>query len=69
MKISPEYIEKHKTSLVRNHKKVVLFNQKEIDAIEEYCRIYNVKSQASLFRKAIMEHVLKALDENHPTLF
>ena len=69
MKIDPEYLKRQKPSLVRTKKQVILFNKKEMAAIDEYCRMYKIKSKSSLFRQAIMERVLSALDENHPTLF
>lgn len=69
MKIDPEYLKRQKPSLVRTKKQVILFNEKEMAAIDEYCRMYKIKSKSSLFRQAIMERVLSALDENHPTLF
>ena len=67
--IDPAYLEKQKAALVRTHRHIICFNEKEMAAVEEYCRRFNVKTKASLFREAIMERILSALDENHPTLF
>ncbi len=67
--VDPEYLERQKASLRRNCRKSVLFNQQELAAIQEYCRLFNVSSLSALMRQALMERVLGALDENHPTLF
>lgn len=68
-KVDPEYLEKQRTSLLRVYRKSVLFNEKEKAAIDEYCRLFKISSKSALIRQAVMERVLSALDENHPTLF
>lgn len=68
-KFDPEYPRKQREQLLRKHGKLVLFNQKEIDAINEYCSRYKVSSRSALIRQAVMERVLTGLDESHPTLF
>ena len=67
--VDPAFLEKQKASLVRSHRQVLYFNEKEMAAIEEYCRRLKISSKSAMFRKAIMEQVLEGLDENHPTLF
>jgi len=67
--VDPEFLEKQKASLVRNNRQVLYFNEKEMAAIEEYCRRFKISSKSSLYRRVIMEHILGQLDENHPTLF
>ncbi len=67
--IDPLYLEKQKKLLLRKYRKTVLFNEKEMAAIDEYCRLFKVSSKSSLIRQTLMERVLSALDENHPTLF
>lgn len=67
--VDPEYLEKQKASLKRTCRKSVLFNMKELEAIDEYCRRFKVGSRSALIRQAVMERVLEGLDENHPTLF
>lgn len=65
----PEYMEKQKASLRRKLRQVIYFNEKEMAAIDEYCSRFNVSTKSSLLREAIMERILKELDESHPTLF
>ncbi|PKP38499.1 MAG: hypothetical protein CVT97_01285 [Bacteroidetes bacterium HGW-Bacteroidetes-14] len=60
---------KTKESAVRRHRKTILFNDKEMEAIQTYCRRYKVKSQAKFCREAIISTILRQFDEDHPTLF
>ena len=67
--IDPRYLDKERAALKRTIRKSVFFNKKELAAINEYCKRFGVRSRSALIRQAIMEHILKELDENHPTLF
>ena len=67
--VDPAYFDKQKESLLRSHRKSVLFNDREMYAIDEYCRRFKVRSRSALIRQAVMERVLRGLEENHPTLF
>ena len=67
--VDPAYFDKQRESLRRTHRKTVLFNDKELAAIQEYCRRFKVGSRSALIRQAVMERVLRGLEENHPTLF
>lgn len=67
--VDPDFLEKQKAALVRTHRQVIYFNEKEMNAIDEYCRHFKVSSKSSMLRQAIIERVLSDLDENHPTLF
>lgn len=67
--VDPEYLLKQKQMLLRRNRHVLLFNDSEVAAIEQYCSRFNVHSKSALFREAIMDKVLTELEENHPTLF
>ena len=68
--VDPDYYRRQKDALLRKHRQVILLNDKELEAIEEYRRRYNVKaSRATLLRETIMDRILSGLDESHPTLF
>lgn len=67
--VDPEYLDRQKASLRRVYRKSVLFNKKELEAIDEYCRRFKVESRSALIRKSVMQTVLSGLEENHPTLF
>lgn len=67
--IDPLYLRKEQAALRRRYRKTILFNEREINAIEEYCRRFRIVSKSGLIRQAVMEEVLKGLGENHPSLF
>jgi len=67
--VDPAYLDKQKASLKRKYRKTVFFNEKELAAIDQYCRRFKVSSRSALIRQAVMERVLSGLEEAHPTLF
>lgn len=67
--VDPEYLEKQKQMLLRRNRYVLLFNDSEMAAIDEYCSRFKVHAKSALFREAIMSKILTELEENHPTLF
>ena len=67
--VDPEYLKKQKEARVRRHRQVNYLNDSEMAAIRRYCEKFRVGTKSVLFREAIMEKVLKELDDNHPTLF
>lgn len=68
--VDPDYYRRQKDALLRKHRQVLLLNDKELEAIEEYRRRYNIKtSKAELLREILMDRILSGLDESHPTLF
>ncbi|MBQ9451428.1 MAG: hypothetical protein IJU34_08995 [Bacteroidales bacterium] len=67
--VDPAYLDKQRASLRRIHRKSVLFNEKELAAIDMYCKRFKVSSRSALIRQAVMERVLSGLEESHPKLF
>lgn len=68
--VDPDFYRRQKDALLRKHRLVILLNDKEVEAIEEYRRRFNVKTpRAEHLRETIMERILSELSENHPTLF
>ena len=67
--MDPEYLKKQREALVRRHRQVIYLNDSEMAAIRQYCEKFRVGTKSVLYRKAIMEKVLKELDVNPPTLF
>ena len=55
--------------MVRRHRQIIYLNDSEMAAVRQYCDKFRVNTKSVLFRKAIMEKILKELDDNHPTLF
>ena len=67
--VDVRYQDKEKAALKRNVRKSVFFNKYELAAIAQYRKRFGLRSLSALIRQATMEHVLKQLDEGHPTLF
>lgn len=67
--VDPDFLDRQKASMVRSHRQVICLNDKELEAVNEYCRRFRIKSRAGIFREAGMEKILSAMEENHPTLF
>jgi hypothetical protein len=53
----------------RNNKVTVCFNDKEMDAIDAYCKKYRLTSRAALIREMSLRAVLGKFLEDYPTLF
>ena len=67
--VDPAYLEKQRIQLLRKNRYVLLFNDSEMAAIDEYCSRFKIHAKASFFREVIMSKLLTDLEENHPTLF
>ncbi len=67
--VDPRYLDKERAALKRTIRKSVFFNKKEVAAINEYCKLFGVRSRSALIRQVTMEYILKELDAAHPTLF
>lgn len=67
--VDPAYLEKQRIQLLRKNRYVLLFNDSEMAAIDEYCSRFKIHAKASFFREVIMSKILTDLEENHPTLF
>jgi hypothetical protein len=57
------------TRILRKHKQVLLFNDKEMEVISQYCKKYKIEFKARFFREAIITTILKKMEEDHPKLF
>jgi len=56
-------------SLKRVHRKSILFNRKEMNAINRYCRKYKIKNKSRFMRETIITAILQKFDEDYPSLF
>ena len=56
-------------SLKRLHRKSILFNKREIQAIDHYCKRYKVKNKSKFMREIVISTILKKFDEDYPSLF
>lgn len=55
--------------LKRIYRKSILFNKREIQAIDHYCKKYKIKNKSKFMREMIITSVLKKFDEDYPSLF
>jgi len=60
---------KSRENLKRTHRKAILFNDRELEAVKMYCKKYKVRSESKFFREAIITVILKQFEEDHPKLF
>lgn len=64
---------KHKTEkdplLKRIHRKALMFNTREMQVFESYCKRYKIKNQSRFMRESIIMYILKQMEADNPTLF
>lgn len=60
---------KKENSLKRIHRKSILFNKKELNAINNYCRKYKIKNKSKFMREMIISAILEKFEEDYPSLF
>ncbi len=56
-------------NLKRINRHLILFNNRELSAINKYCRQYKVANKSKFMREAIITAILKKFDEDYPSLF
>jgi hypothetical protein len=69
VKVYPDFNKRHREALQRKYRKTILFNEKELSAINQYCQKFNIKSKSAFFRSVIISHILEQMDDNYPKLF
>ena len=60
---------KKEENLKRIHRKSILFNKRELNAINHYCRKYKIKNRSKFMRETIIRAILQQFEEDHPSLF
>jgi hypothetical protein len=60
---------KREADLLRVNKKSILFNNREMQAIDNYCRKYRIDNRSKFMREVIISSILKKFDDDYPTLF
>ncbi len=53
----------------RTHKHMILLNDYEAEAFENYCKKYKIQNKSKVIREALFTMVLKTFDKDYPTLF
>lgn len=54
---------------VRKHRKVVTFNDSELEVMNAFCKKYRIDNQTKFIREAVISTILRKTEEDHPTLF
>ena len=67
--VPQDFISQQRRVLKRRHRRVVLFNDKEAIAFDNYCSKYGIKSKSAFIRNVVISHILVSMDENYPRLF
>lgn len=56
-------------NLKRVNPHVIRFNNRELSAINKFCRRYKINNKSKFMRETIITEILKKFDEDYPTLF
>ncbi|MDR3093299.1 MAG: ribbon-helix-helix domain-containing protein [Bacteroidales bacterium] len=57
------------SDLLRINKATILFNNKEMKAIDEYCKKYGIHNRSKFIRETVISTVLEKFETDYPTLF
>jgi len=55
--------------MLRKHKQVLSFNDKEMEVVSFFCKKYKIVSKSRFFRETIISAILRKMEDDHPTLF
>ncbi len=66
--LSPDFRSERQSKLVRRYRKAILFNEKELSLINQFCEKYSVRNKSAFIRNIVISHILEQLDDNYPRL-
>ncbi len=46
-----------------------MLNNREMNAMDTFCKKYNISNRSKFIREAVMTVILKKFDEDYPSLF
>ncbi|MBR3064166.1 MAG: hypothetical protein IKG90_00765 [Bacteroidales bacterium] len=67
--LKPDYRREEYAKLIRRYRKTVLFNEKEISLINQYCERFSIRNKSAFLRDIVISHILEQMDDNYPRLF
>ncbi|MBR1539178.1 MAG: hypothetical protein IJ636_06700 [Bacteroidales bacterium] len=67
--LTPDFRREREDRLIRRYRKTVLFNEKELSLINQYCEKYAVRNTSAFIRNVVITHILEQIDDNYPRLF
>ncbi|MDR0699200.1 MAG: hypothetical protein LBG28_08300 [Tannerella sp.] len=53
----------------REHRVAFMLNDTEYNAIERHLRKYKITNKSKWYRRTILSHIWKVMEEDYPTLF
>lgn len=54
---------------LRSNRITIMLSDKELNAIDKYCKKYRIASRSTLLRQATLQHVMGRLLDDYPSLF
>ncbi len=67
--LAPDFRSERQSQLVRRYRKTILFNEKELSLINQFCEKYSVRNKSAFIRNIVISHILEQMDDNYPRLF
>jgi hypothetical protein len=67
--LTPDFQREQRSQLVRRYRKSILFNEKELSLINQFCEKYSVRNKSAFIRNIVISHILEQMDDNYPRLF
>ena len=67
--LAPGFRSEERARLIRSRRKVILFNERELSLIDQYCEKFSVRNRSAFMRDIVISHILQQLDDNDPKLF
>lgn len=55
--------------LRRVNRQQIMFNEREMNAINHFCEKFKVDNKSKFMREAIITEILRKFDDNYPTLW
>ncbi|HOP04238.1 MAG TPA: hypothetical protein PL017_06210 [Tenuifilaceae bacterium] len=55
--------------LKRVHRKSLLLNTLELEALDVYCKKYRIKNRSKFIRETVISKILQQFENDHPKLF
>ena len=58
-----------KDKLKRKNRQAFMFNDLEKEALDKYCKKYNIKNKSKFIRETVITNILYQFDKDYPSLF
>ncbi len=58
-----------KDEFIRKNRQTFMFNDLEKDALDKFCKKYNIKNKSKFIREVVITNILEQFDRDYPTLF